>query len=736
MMDTDEVLRISDRFYILSTSARIDDRTRVLKHGDTFAVFDRFGDVEGTGIGDLGIYGMYDRDTRYLSRFRLRLAGARPLLLSSVIKDDNALLAVDLTNPDISREGAAVIPRGTVHIYRTMCLWNAACHERLNVHNYGDDALELLLQLEFASDFADIFEVRGLPRERHGHRLPAHVTRSGVSFAYQGLDGRLRHTRFAFDPAPDQLDEGRAQFQLRLAPRSGVTYRFSIACESEAVDGRPASISMARPGIWYEQAASCATEELRQARADEPDITTSNEQFNDWLNRSVADLHMMRTQTPGGPYPYAGVPWFSTAFGRDGIVTALECLWATPVVARGVLGYLALTQAAADSEEQDAQPGKILHETRGGEMAGTGEVPFGRYYGSVDSTPLFVVLAGAYFDRTGELDFVRELWPNIERALGWIDDYGDPDGDGFVEYSRRSARGLVQQGWKDSQDSVFHRDGTLAEGPIALCEVQALVFAAWRAASRLLSALGESARAEVFAARAESLRQRFEENFWCEEFGTYVLALDGKKRPCEVRTSNAGQCLYAGIASPDRAARVAAGLLDEASFSGWGIRTVASTEMRYNPMSYHNGSVWPHDNALIAAGFARYGLKRETLRALTGIFDASLFYDLHRLPELFCGFARRAGESPTQYPVSCSPQAWASGSALLLLQSCLNLKVLGNGSRLVFGGPILPPYLQAVWIRGLRVGRAVVDVTIERHGDDVAITVPRREGDVRVLSVE
>jgi glycogen debranching enzyme len=696
MMDADEVLRISDRFYILSTSARIDDRTRVLKHGNTFAIFDRFGDVEGTGIGDLGIYGMYDRDTRHLSRFRLRLGGGRPLLLSSVIKDDNALLAVDLTNADISHEGAAVIPRGTVHIYRTMCLWNGACHERLNVHNYGDDAIELLLQLEFGSDFADIFEVRGLPRERHGRRLPAHITRNGACFVYEGLDGRVRRTRFAFDPPPERLDEGRAQFQLHLAPRSGMTYRFSIGCESEAIDGAPTAISVARPGIWYEQAASCATEELRQARAGEPAITTSNEQFNDWLNRSVADLHMMRTQTSSGPYPYAGVPWFSTPFGRDGIITALQCLWATPEVARGVLRYLALTQADSDSQEQDAQPGKILHETRGGEMAGTGEVPFGRYYGSVDATPLFVLLAGAYFDRTGDLDVVREVLPNIERALGWIDTHGDLDGDGFVEYSRRSARGLVQQGWKDSQDSVFHRDGRLAEGPIALCEVQALVFAARRAASRLMGALGEPSRAEVLATRAESLRRQFEENFWCEELGTYALALDGKKRPCEVRTSNAGQCLYTGIASPDRAARVAAGLLDEASFSGWGIRTVAATERRYNPMSYHNGSVWPHDNALIAAGFARYGLKHEALRIMTGIFDASLFYDLHRLPELFCGFARRVGESPTQYPVSCSPQAWASGSALLMLQSCLNLKVLGTESRLVFGRPVLPPYLQTV----------------------------------------
>jgi glycogen debranching enzyme len=736
MTDTEEVLQISDRYYILSTSARIDDRTRVLKHGDTFAVFDRFGDVESSAAGEAGIYGIYDRDTRHLSRLRLRLAGGRPVLLSSVIKDDNAILAVDLMNPDVSRDGHPVVQRGTVHVFRTMCLWNSACHERLTVHNYGEDAVQLALLLEFGADFADIFEVRGLARERRGRLLPPHVTGNGVCLAYEGLDGRLRRTRFSFEQAPTRLEEGRALFELKLAPRSEAVYRFAIACESEEAQARPGAVSLAKPALWYEQAAAKASDALAHSRADEPTITTTNEQFNDWLNRSIADLHMMRTDTAFGPYPYAGVPWFSTPFGRDGIITALECLWCFPAMARGVLRYLAATQADADSEEQDAQPGKILHETRAGEMAGTGEVPFGRYYGSVDATPLFVVLAGAYHERTGDLALVREIWPQLERALSWTGTHGDADGDGFVEYSRRSARGLVQQGWKDSQDSVFHRDGTLAEGPIALCEVQGIVFAAWRAASRLAEALGERERASAFAARAEALRERFEERFWSEALGTYALALDGRKRPCEVRTSNAGQCLFSGIASPERAARVAASLLGEASFSGWGIRTVAASEPRYNPMSYHNGSVWPHDNALIAAGFARYGLKAEALRVTTGLFDASIFCDLHRLPELFCGFPRRPGESPTHYPVSCSPQSWAAGSALLLLQSCLNLRVLGTESRVVFGRPILPPYLHGVSVRGLRVGAAELDLVVLRHDDDTSVDVPRKTGNVEVITVE
>ena len=736
----DEVLQISDSFYILSTAARIDDRTRVLKHGDTFAVFDRFGDVEETGTGVLGIYGMYDHDTRFLSRYRLRLAGTRPLLLNSTVKDDNALLTVDLMNSDVWLDGSVAVPRGTVHLFRARCLFNGTCYERLRVHNYGASTVDLSLSIEFGADFADIFEVRGLKRERCGARLPARMTQDGLEFPYEGLDGRLRHTRLVFDPLPESLDESRAIFDVRLGPRAETTYRLSISCliedeheESGAVQNGP--VVAARPPIGAEEAFRDAVDALARAKAEEPDIYTSNEQFNDWLNRSLADLHMMRTETRHGTYPYAGVPWFSTAFGRDGLVTALQCLWANPAVARGVLQYLAATQADGESVEQDAQPGKILHETRAGEMAATGEIPFGRYYGSADATPLFVVLAGAYYNRTGDRALTETIWPHVERALSWIDGPGDPDRDGFVEYDRRSARGLVQQGWKDSQDSVFHEDGQLAEGPIAVCEVQALVYAAKSAAALLAGALGKERQAKQLLSAAERVRSRFEERFWCEDLSTYALALDGAKRPCRVRASNAGQCLFSGIAGRERARRVAATLTSEGAFSGWGIRTIAATEPRYNPMSYHNGSIWPHDNALIAAGLARYGLKEEVMKVLTGLFDASIFFDLHRLPELFCGFPRRPGEAPTPYPVSCAPQSWAAGAVLLLLQACLSLEVHGPQREVVFTHPILPEFLREVLIKGLRVGEASLDLQLIRHREDVGINVLRREGPVRVVTV-
>src|SRR5438876_6115953 len=422
-----EVIRVRNEFYIRSSSARVDVRTRVLKQGDTFAVFDRFGDIETFGTGELGLY---YQDTRFLSRLTLKLGKDRPLLLSSTVREDNAVMAVDATNPDSWRDGEIVIPRGTLHVFRSKILWEKTCHERLRIHNYGRAAVDVSFAIEFDADFADIFELRGMNRERRGRRLETEVTKDGLVLAYEGLDNRLRRTRIVFDPAPTRLNESVATFQIRLEAGKDASYRCAIACE---VDGD--SRQHVRP--CYESVVEEAASALERVRAREPQIFTGNEQFNDWLNRSLADLHMMRTETPYGPYPYAGVPWFSTVFGRDGIIAALQHLWFDPSIARGVLAYLAATQADADNPEQDAEPGKVIHEVRTDEMATLGEVPFKRYYGSIDATPLFIMLAGAYYRRTGDRAFTESIWPNIERALGWIDHYGDSDGDGFVEYARK-----------------------------------------------------------------------------------------------------------------------------------------------------------------------------------------------------------------------------------------------------------------------------------------------------------
>lgn len=369
-------------------------------------------------------------------------------------------------------------------------------------------------------------------------------------------------------------------------------------------------------------------------------------------------------------------------------------------------------------------------------MAALGEIPFGRYYGSADATPLFVMLAHEYFERTADLAFIDRLWPHILAALDWMDQFGDIDGDGFIEYARRSQSGLVQQGWKDSYDSVFHDDGSLAEAPIAVCEIQGYAYAAWNGAARLASARGDERQAERWHERANALRSQFEQAFWCEDLGSYALALDGHKRRCRVHTSNPGHCLFTGIVSPEHARLLADTLMSEESFAGWGIRTVAAAEARYNPMSYHNGSIWPHDNAIIAAGFARYGFPAPATRVMGALFDLSQAVDLHRLPELICGFHRRGGEYPTLYPVACAPQAWAAGAVYLLLQACLGLRIDAAQRRVSFSRAALPETLEWLRIANLSIAGASVDLLLTRHAYDVGVTVLRRDGDVEIVSVK
>jgi glycogen debranching enzyme len=733
----DEVVKLQEQYYILATSSRADDRTRVLKQGETFAIFDRFGDIQPLGSGEQGLY---DDGTRHLSRLELRFGGRRPLLLSSTVKRDNDLLTVDLTNPDLTRADAVALPRGQVHIARSKFLWQGTCHERFQVSNFGLQPAEGALLLLYEVDWADVFEVRGMKRLRRGERREPRIEPGGVTLSCLGLDRVLRRTRLLFDPPPAHVAANGARWDLTLAPHQTLSLLVSCVCERSAegpggaTDGAAESAT-SRVVSGYDHAAQAASADLAR-RNGAAAISTSHEPMNQWLDQSASDLHMMTTDTPQGPFPYAGVPWFAAPFGRDAIITAFELLWLRPETARGVLRFLAATQARETIPEQDAQPGKILHEARRGEMAATGEVPFGRYYGSVDATPLYVMLAGAYYDRTADRALIEEIWPNLERALGWMQGDGDPDGDGFLEYQgdRGGGGGLVQQGWKDSHDSVFHADGALAEAPIALCEVQGYAFAAWRAAARLARALGRS-DAEIggYEQRARRLRQRFEEQFWCTEIGTYALALDGGKRRCAVRTSNAGHVLFAGIAGRARASRVARALLAEDSFSGFGVRTVAACEIRYNPMSYHNGSVWPHDTALIAAGLGRYGLREPVLQLLEGLYEASVHVDLHRLPELFCGFTRRPGEGPTLYPVACAPQSWAAGAVFMLVQAALGLGVDALRREVTVTSAPLPRWLKEVRVTDLDVGGTRLDLQFERHPHDVGVTVLRREGDAKVV---
>jgi glycogen debranching enzyme len=711
------------QFRIEATGAFREPRTRILKHGETFAVLNQFGDM----VGDSGSPdGLYHQDTRFLSQLELRLNGDRPLLLSSNPAEDSSVLPVDLANTDTTAADGSVLHRELIYLNRRQFIWRSAYYELLQVRNFDLRPHTVTLTLCFAADFADVFEVRGQKRARRGKCSAERVSADTVALRYVGLDGIERATILRFSPAPTQLDKSGTQFVLELGPGKWSRVVLRAGC------GDPGS------GDWnvrrFYRALRDARHALRRSSGRAASVEGSNAVFNELARRSVADLYMLITETDQGPYPYAGIPWYSTVFGRDGIITALMTLWLDPTIAKGVLGFLAETQATETDEKRDAEPGKILHELRKGEMAQLGEVPFGCYYGTVDATPLYIMLVGEYFARTGDLDSVRRWWPNVRAALRWVDTDGDPDGDGFVEYRKQSAAGLDNQGWKDSSDAIFHADGSLVRGPVALCEVQGYVFAAKRHAANLARALGEADAATRLEREAEQLRRKFEAAFWCEELSTYALALDGEKRPCRVIASNAGHALLTGIAAPDRAARVAETLMRVGSFSGWGIRTVASSAARYNPISYHNGSVWPHDNALIARGLARYGHKEAALRVFGGLFDAVSYWDPRRLPELFCGFARRH-TAPTMYPVACSPQAWASASVFALVQASLGLKFDHGAGEIRFEYPMLPGFLEYLHVRGLRLGDAMADVMLHRFSGEVAATVTRREGQVRVVVV-
>jgi glycogen debranching enzyme len=706
-------------FYIQATESIQERWPRTLKQGDTFALFDAFGDVVNPGLTPGGLF---HRDMRYLSQMQLLLFGHRPLLLSSGVGGDNIVLTVDVTNPDIYQDGAIVLPREIVYLRRSRFLWQGACRERIMLRNFDTRAQSLWVSLNFAADFADLFEIRGIKRARRGKMSAAVLGKDRTMFRYVGLDNVERRTELCFDPPPRQLTRNQAVYVLTLAPGEKMTIDVCILC---------AGAVLAR-SQGFAQSYRAARRASGRAADLGGSVTSSNQFANRMLSRAGADLAMLITDTPQGPYPYAGTPWFSTPFGRDGIITALQMLWLDPELAHGVLRYLAASQARALDPRTDAEPGKILHETRACEMAVLGEVPFGRYYGSIDSTPLFVLLAARYYERTGDEATIRALWRNIDAALAWIDNYGDRDGDGFVEYYRESENGLTNQGWKDSMDSVMHANGELATGPIALCEVQAYVFAAKRGGAMLARLLGLESRAMALTAAAEALRRKFEEQFWCEDLGTYAMALDGDKRPCKVRSSNAGQVLFCGIASPERAERVADCLMSRDMFTGWGVRTLSSEAPRFNPMSYHNGSVWPHDNALIALGLAQYGCKRAVSALFEGLFDAANHMEMMRIPELFCGFARRRGAAPTLYPVACAPQAWASVVPFALLKAALGLKVEYGRKEILFHDPRLPAFMEEVTINGLVLGEACVDLRLTRRGEQTEAAIVGRKGHVAI----
>jgi glycogen debranching enzyme len=701
------------------------ERLHVLKHDDLFAVFDAWGDFYGSlhQIGpSIGADGLFQDDTRILSRLTLRISGAVPELLSGTIGRDNVVFSAHLTNPTFRDRSGRLVPPSQMAIQRRRLLWNRTLYEVLHVRNYSNEPILADLEIEVAADFRDVFEIRGMARSRRGEMLPPHYAANSLTLAYRGLDGETRRTAFGFS-VPVEIKGQRIRIPFDLAP--GETRHVTITVSGTGEPASPDRISFLRA---LKQSKRTARATVRRIRP----LTTSNAAFEAWLDRSASDLSLLVSHLSTGPYPYAGIPWFSAPFGRDAVVTAMQVLWLDPSIARGVLAHLSALQAAEQSNFHDSEPGKIVHEMRKGEMAALHEVPFGRYYGGVDTTPLFVMLAGAYLKRTNDVSFARDLWPAVRAALDWMENFGDADRDGFIEYRRGAESGLSNQGWKDSHDSIFHAGGELAQGAIAVVEVQAYAVAANLAAAQIAALVGETVFAESLERKAARLAAAIDERFWSEAIGTYAVALDGGKRQCAVRTSNAGHVLFCGAASPERAERVGRALMAPDLFSGWGIRTVATGERLYNPLSYHNGTVWPHDCSIIAAGLARYGMGDSAAQILTGLFDVACRLPEFRMPELFCGFPRRAGEGPVSFPSACTPQAWASGAVFLMLQACLAIGIDATSRVIEVGKPHLPDWLERVSLRHLPVGAGSASVHFHRQERNVEVRIADVEGDVRL----
>jgi len=711
-MDGDDEEGARDPYYIRTSAAGSDLRRLVAKCDDAFFVADPHGDFPALPDSE---FGLYVGGTRFLRSLELAVHGQRPLSLRGAVGDDGRQVAVDLTNPDLTHGEIVVLHGRTLHLARRLVLTSTGLDQVVTVESFNPDPHELVITWRYASDFADVFEVRGMIRPQRGELLPPRLDGDAACLAYRGLDRGERVTTLTFTPRPEKITAGFARQRVVILPGQAVELRLRVTT-SEASDEAGGD---AGPDRASAPAAAPAEPAAR--------VVSANAGFDGWIARAWADLRMLTTATSYGPIAYAGIPWFVAPFGRDSLITALQHLPFDPGLARGTLRFLATYQGREDDEFTDQNPGKILHEYRRGEMAACREIVFIPYYGSVDATPLFVMLAAEYLRWTDDCAFLDELAPAIEAALGWL------EREEYVTYAARSVRGLVNQGWKDSHDAIMHADGETATGPIALVEVQGYKYAALLGAALVEEARGRPAAAGARREAAGRLRARFMDDYWMEDEGFCALALDGDGAPCRVISSNPAHALWTGIVPRDRAGRIVERLLGRQMFSGWGVRTLATPERRYNPMSYHNGSVWPHDTAIAAAGMRRYGFTPEFLTLATGLFQAAQHCEGRRLPELFCGFPRVPGYGATPYPVACSPQAWAAGVVSQLLAEMLGLEPEARHNRLTLTHPVLPEWLPWVEVRGLRLGRSRFDILVTRGRAGAAVEVLDRQGDAELV---
>lgn len=741
----------SELFADRRTAFSFDSRT-VLKENEVFLVCDVSGDIHALGREGQGLY---FRDTRFLSMYEMTIDEMSISLLSAA-GDQSFMGNLQFANDaGTLRDGTPIGPR-TISVRRNRFIRDGL-HERIGFFSFNPFPLELTVRLAFGSDFRDMFDVRGYAKRRR-HGLVAAPSTDGASIwlNYRGLDGVVRRTQISFESRPTEIEihpgedgkmdnqrsggglDVRAEVRVR-PPHAVATFRFALPPR------QPVSITVHVLPLVGESSSSVASldaeyvtiaQSYRDWSEQCTDIVSDNELFNAVVERALHDLRSLMNELPSGPLPAAGIPWFSVPFGRDSLITSYQTLMLLPDIAYGTLRFLAELQGKEFNDWRDEEPGKILHEVRLGEMAQLGEVPHDPYYGTVDATPLFLVLLSELVRWTGDLSLVGELRDNVDRALGWIRRHGDLNGDGFLEYNSRSSLGIRNQGWKDSPDSLRWRDGRFVEPPVALVEVQGYAYDARMRMAELLTVVGDGSRAEQLRREAAELKARFEARFWVESEQFLAQALDAHGEPIPSVTSNPGHCLWSGILSEDKAARLVQRLMAPDMLSGWGIRTKSSLEPDFNPMSYHNGSVWPHDNSLIMAGLKRYGYDQEANRLFTEVYGAALRFAGYRLPELYCGFDRdRHYQSmPAQYPVSCSPQAWSAGAVFLMLQQALGLRPEATRSTLYLR-PVLPSWLNRLSLRRLRVGGATLDLNLVREGEKVHVDV-RNAGNLNLVVEE
>ncbi|HEX6348191.1 MAG TPA: amylo-alpha-1,6-glucosidase [Candidatus Dormibacteraeota bacterium] len=692
----------------------LEDRV-ILKEDQVFVVSDINGDIPAGN--DLGL-GFYRQDTRYLSVFELRLNGRVPILLNHSV--DRAYVATfQLVNPALTNPDGSPIPRQSLSLRRTRFVHNGALHERIGLQNCNVGPVRVELELRFDADYMDIFTVRGYHSTAVGVTRPTDVTETGFMFAYDGADGLVRRTEVVFDPKP-RLATGVASYAVELAPKQ----TFVVLVDVLPIAGE----EFPEPDFQFDASLTDLERTYERWNAASTSYRTDNEVLDNGLVwRSLEDLRILCDQTPSGLYPTAGTPWYAVPFGRDALITSFQCLALNPDLAYGTLRYLADHQGSSLDPYREEEPGKILHEIRFGELARLKEIPHTPYYGTVDATPLFLVLLVELLDWTGDIDLCSELLPNVFAALEWIDRYGDLDEDGLVEYTQHSTLGVRNQGWKDSNNSLTAADGSPAALPAALVEVQGYVYHAKAGLARIFSLLGRSEVADKLRREADALRAKFDELFWVPERAFYAQALDRDKRQVQSVSSNPGHCLWSGILTEERAAQVVERLLAPDLFSGWGIRTLSSQEPSYNPMSYHNGSVWPHDNSIIAAGMRRYGFRREAELVARSVLEAVIRFTDDRVPELFCGFARdrRFNSGPGQYLVSCSPQAWGAGALFHFLQTLCGVHADVFGRRLRID-PLETPLFDRLRVEGMRVGDGTLDFTVDRSRGRTRVRVDRR----------